>query len=674
MKKIINIIVLLFFSLTFVQAQTTKSIVKAKYTAEKQTKLLKRIIVSEGDVLTLTVKSLHKRKGLNIWAIQSPGSLLVFHHEDMMEGTKQITAPADAIYLIYFNGKNFDFEVEITQTTNKPDGPQKGKLVYVQIPDTLHQSGYVNYSIGQSYSLTPYTEKVLLSVKKQPEQIISRDFITGVDFINVEIPGNVKDEYRHQKLLSYSVTLTCGELSMYNAMMGVVDAGIDLALDKVSGAAKNKMKGKPKKGSFDSQYDFTTKDLDAESSKIETLTEVVEISSEKSAEYSPDSKGSKALETTAFVLDGGIQEVIIEKAMDEAGVPKDIQAIYSAIQEFPDVADIVKDNVHKLIPKAKGKASILVEEKVMATYNYPVIPAGKTFWIQSAMNYGKNQSGYFDVPGHPTKGEKGQNIKVWDIDQGADRKFTIAPSGLYQGHYEILSTQTGNMVLDVSNGEINKNSANIQLWERNNSDAQQFFLKHMGNGRFKIYTIDYVVCLDGRKNANGTNVHLWEDHEGAWTEWYLVDPATGQAFIPTEERPYKRWERNTVLNKEGSVVTEIVKVDSTAGETKKLYITIGQQGAAAKAKLLVEANYEITDYTDVIKYKRTTQDVKTKDFWTAYKVRYDYQMMFEDQVREGWNIISENDFYSSSRPSYEVLKTGDEQQRIRLEKFDILSK
>lgn len=672
MKNLIYIAVFILFSTATIKAQTVKTIVSGKYSAQKHTQHFKEFPVSKGDVVTLKVTSLHKKRGLNIWVKQNPGDILVFHYDNMRNAEKKITAPADAIYKVYFKGKKVDFEIEITNNTNKPEGPGKGDIVYVQIPDTNYVSGYVNYPIGESYTLTPYKEKVLLSVKKQPEQIISRDFVTGVDYIQVDIPGNIKDEYREQKLLSYSVTLTCGEISMYNQLMGVVDAGVDLASDKISGAAKNKMQKKTKKGSMDHQYQFTDKNLDDESSKLETVADVVELADEKSGEYAPESKSTELLDTIGFVLDGGIQKVVIEKAMDAAGVPKNIQAIYGTIQEFPDVAEIVKDNVHKLIPKVKGKAALLVEEKAIVTEKYPIIPEGKEFLIQSAMNYGKNQGAYLDVPGNPTVAKKGQNIQIWGIDGGIDRKFKIVPSKKYQGYYEILSALNGNFAMDVKNGDIYKNGTNIQIWERNNSDAQQFFFKHIGGGKFKIFTVNELLSLDNRKNSNGTNVHLWEDENGAWTEWYLVDPVTKKAFIPTENKTYRKWVRKPVINKKGGVINEIVKVDSTAGDSKKLYITIGQQGVAAKAKLLVEAEYQITDYTDVIKYKKTTQPVKTQDFWTAYKVNYHYQMMFNDQVHEGWNIISKDEFFNPSRPISEVINGNDPEQKLRLKKYDIL--
>jgi hypothetical protein len=67
-------------------------------------------------------------------------------------------------------------------------------------------------------------------------------------------------------------------------------------------------------------------------------------------------------------------------------------------------------------------------------------------------------------------------------------------------------------------------------------DWQKFRFKHLGNGNFKIYTLDdMVICLAGRKNTNGTNVHIWEDHDGAWMTWYLIDPDTKKTWKPENQ-------------------------------------------------------------------------------------------------------------------------------------------
>ncbi|MDY0349500.1 MAG: RICIN domain-containing protein [Tenuifilaceae bacterium] len=161
-----------------------------------------------------------------------------------------------------------------------------------------------------------------------------------------------------------------------------------------------------------------------------------------------------------------------------------------------------------------------------------VMPTGKRFIIQSAMNYGRNPGGCWDIPGSPGAIGKGLNIQVWNIDGGVDRFFTLtdSPEG---GYYEMFIGNTRNSRVDIAGGKSN-NGTNVHTWERNNGTAQRFLFHHLGNGRFKIYDRNgKILCLADRKNDNGTNVHIWDDHDGISVEWYLLDANTRKAFIPS---------------------------------------------------------------------------------------------------------------------------------------------
>ena len=669
-KKVIYQIVLLFFAANIIHAQSSKTIVSGKYSSTKQVKQLKTFTASKGDIIKIKVTALHKKRGVKIWVMQHPGNSMVYYYEGIKDATKSIVAPTDAIYQIFYGGNKLDFNIEVVNFTNKPNGSGRGNPVYVRIPDTLHTSGYVNIPVGESYTISPYKEKVVLQTNITSEQISSRDFFTGVDKFEIDVPGNVKDDYRNQKLLSYSFLLTVGGASSYSAMMGVVDAGIDAFVKLPTPKSKNK--GKVKKGKGKDQYDFTEK-LDEESSKLETVTGLVEIANDGADTLAPGSSTSDVLKTTAFVLDGGIQEVALESALDAVGAPKEVMAIYGAVNDFPSVTDIAKNAAHKIIPKMKGKARLTVWGEHKVTKTYPIIPQ-KEFLIQSALSHG-SKGGCLDVPGHPTTGQKGQDIKIWDIDDGVDRKFKLVPSKNYKGYYEIRSSLPGGMAIDVSQAATHRKGANIHLWQRNNSKAQQFLFKHMGNGKFKILTVDgYPICTKERKKANGTNVHIWEPHDGAWTEWYLIDPVTKATFVPTQTGNYKTMEKYLVLDKRGGYVNEKITIKNPRA-TEKIYVRILRENSPeSKAKLIIEAQYEITDSTDVIKYKRTTTPVNTKDFWTAYKVNYNYAIMFKDQVKDYYEEISKLEYTSSAHPKTEVVNEENHEQKMRLAKYDFLTK
>ncbi|MFO8087104.1 MAG: hypothetical protein R6T91_04750 [Bacteroidales bacterium] len=107
------------------------------------------------------------------------------------------------------------------------------------------------------------------------------------------------------------------------------------------------------------------------------------------------------------------------------------------------------------------------------------------------------------------------------------------------GVYQIIPGDRNNRtMLHISGGEenIKKNGANIETYRMIGRDWQKFRFKHLGNGEFKIYTLDdMVICLADRNNANRSNVHIWEDHEGDWMTWYLIDPETKEAWNPENQ-------------------------------------------------------------------------------------------------------------------------------------------
>ena len=75
-----------------------------------------------------------------------------------------------------------------------------------------------------------------------------------------------------------------------------------------------------------------------------------------------------------------------------------------------------------------------------------------------------------------------------------------------------VSFENSGLVLDVYNGTA-KNGTQIQVWEKNGSKAQKFYLIPNGNDRFEIHSaINQNFCIDvnGCKKDNGTKIQLWE--------------------------------------------------------------------------------------------------------------------------------------------------------------------
>lgn len=156
-----------------------------------------------------------------------------------------------------------------------------------------------------------------------------------------------------------------------------------------------------------------------------------------------------------------------------------------------------------------------------------------TFYIQSALYYGKDTKGFWDCPGtaYPKSGD---NLQIYELsDFNYDRKFQIMHSATSFNHYSISVADNPNIVVGIDKNNPG-DGVNVLLWDRVLSTAQNFTFKHMGNGRFKIFNYHNRVVCTGREGTNGMNIHTWGDHEGPWMEWYFIDAETHLPFIPGE--------------------------------------------------------------------------------------------------------------------------------------------
>ncbi len=160
------------------------------------------------------------------------------------------------------------------------------------------------------------------------------------------------------------------------------------------------------------------------------------------------------------------------------------------------------------------------------------LPTGKKIIIQSAVHYGRGGGGCWEKPGGGSMAVKGDNIRVWDIDNAATKRFTLVESG-GKGWYEIYIGNIKTSRIDVAGGK-SANGTNVLIWEKNGKDNQKFLFKYLGYGRYKIYTkTGKIVNLKNYGAANGTNVQIWNDHDGLHNEWYLLDALTQRLIEPT---------------------------------------------------------------------------------------------------------------------------------------------
>lgn len=208
------------------------------------------------------------------------------------------------------------------------------------------------------------------------------------------------------------------------------------------------------------------------------------------------------------------------------------------------------------------------------SFSQDYIPTGQVFYIQSNNSYGSSNSGCWDIRGRNVKFTNSQSIIVWQLsDQDNDRKFKFNYAGFEDGshwYYIIPEYTRGYGVVDVQGGS-NSNGTNIQVYTLNHTASQKFRIKHLGNGKWKIYSkLGGILCLDRRSSANGSNVHLWQDHSGAGTEWHLIDVHTNQQLVIQN----KKVESAKIAEKEKPTPQAIARLEEykSLPEIKKMKI------------------------------------------------------------------------------------------------------
>lgn len=121
----------------------------------------------------------------------------------------------------------------------------------------------------------------------------------------------------------------------------------------------------------------------------------------------------------------------------------------------------------------------------------------------------------------------GTNVMICKYGGGTNQQWAFVPiPKLYSGGvYEIhTSMAKGKMCLDAADAGT-ANGTNIQMWARNQTNAQKFYLTDEGDG-WSIRNINSgkYVSVDGSKvTTRNANVQLYEDTDGRAQRWKLTE-------------------------------------------------------------------------------------------------------------------------------------------------------
>lgn len=125
------------------------------------------------------------------------------------------------------------------------------------------------------------------------------------------------------------------------------------------------------------------------------------------------------------------------------------------------------------------------------------------------------------------------------------------------GTYVIATKLDGGYVLDISGGS-KENGANLQIWHRNNTTAQSFEVKYIGDGYYTIINQNSGKAIDAQGGGTAPDTNVWQ---------YAVNNTDAQIWkiIPAEDNSYY------IINKASELFLDVNLALVGDGTNVKLY-------------------------------------------------------------------------------------------------------
>ena len=132
----------------------------------------------------------------------------------------------------------------------------------------------------------------------------------------------------------------------------------------------------------------------------------------------------------------------------------------------------------------------------------------------------------------PWKRCKGRFYDEWDKYRKIAEKKVYGSPLIKDGTYTIFSLLDKNKVLDIE-GASNKNKANLQLWTRDDTNAQKFKFTYIGKGHYEIESCrsKKVLGVECSKNRKETNVFQSSARNCDDQKWIIRDDGKGCYYI-----------------------------------------------------------------------------------------------------------------------------------------------
>ncbi|MDO4752847.1 MAG: RICIN domain-containing protein [Candidatus Saccharibacteria bacterium] len=118
------------------------------------------------------------------------------------------------------------------------------------------------------------------------------------------------------------------------------------------------------------------------------------------------------------------------------------------------------------------------------------------------------------------------NIQIYEPNNTASQKWNLLSTSAQLvggGEYVITSNVGNGIALDV-NGGSNKDFANVQIYQTNDTEAQNWQMIYSADGYYRVVNASSRKGLDVSKGGtvNGTNVQLYEANTTCSQKWQVV--------------------------------------------------------------------------------------------------------------------------------------------------------
>lgn len=243
----------------------------------------------------------------------------------------------------------------------------------------------------------------------------------------------------------------------------------------------------------------------------------------------------------------------------------------------------------------------------------------------------------------------GASVQIWDKDEIVNQqKFKITYDSK-KDNYKIEAVHSGK-VLDVPNAEA-KNNVKIQQYQSNDSDAQRWKIKAVGDGTYNIISEIGGLYLDVTENktSNGTRLQLYQKNESTDAQKFIIENALKVGYNDFEDL---------------SIYTNIPDIKSALDDTKarhpkwdiNLYYTGLDWNAAidGEFQMVGASPRSLTQKGNQWRVDATRYDV-SKSWYRASKAAIAYMMDPRNSFEDEW-IFQFQDISSSSGTYSDVQK------------------